>query len=222
MSARSYRSNAWSRLQHTHWMILLLAAGVLGSVTYVSLGYFLASYLPHSALPVPLQPSAAHQHTFRLAGALLWVFFGVLWAVRSWRYHRYRRQLLHRAHRLADIQNLSWQDFELLVGQMYRRHGYHVTEAGLGGADGGIDLIAQKWGSGEKIVVQCKHYKSTSVGVPVVRELYGLMVHHKATGAAVVCCGHFTPAAYAFAQDKPLTLVGADKLLLGLAKIRKS
>jgi restriction system protein len=220
MSARARRPNTWIRLLYAHWLVLLLAAGILAIATYAGLGYFLTTYLAHSAFPAPLQPSAAHQHTLRLASSLLWVFFGVLWAARSWRYHRYRRQLIHRARCLADIQNLSWQDFELLVGQLYRQQGYRITEAGLGGADGGIDLIAQKWGSGEKIIVQCKRYRNTSIGAPVVRELYGLMVHHQATAAAVVCCGHFTPAAQAFAQGKPLTLLGAQQLVDSLHHAR--
>lgn len=221
MCARSRRPTAWLHLQQMNWLVLLLVAGVLAAATYTGLGLLLDTYFRDSSLPAALRPSAAHVHTLQLIGALLWLFSGVLWAARSWRFHRYRHQLLHRAHRLADIKNLSWQEFELLVGQLYRQNGYHVTEAGLGGADGGIDLIAHKWGSGEKIVVQCKHYQNTSVGVPIVRELYGLMMHHKATGAAVVCCGQFTPSAQAFAHGKPLVLVGAEKLLLSLAKIRK-
>ncbi|QKG59113.1 restriction endonuclease (plasmid) [Hymenobacter sp. BRD128] len=154
-------------------------------------------------LPPPLLLSAT--------GASLWLLFGVIGAIQSWRHRQLRRQLVRRATNLAAIQALSWQQFELLIGQLYRQHGYYVTEMGLGGADGGIDLVAQKWGSGEKVIVQCKHYRATAVGVPVVRELYGLLYHHQATSAA-----------QAFAQSKPLTLIGADQLLGALHAGRRA
>ena len=215
------RSTPWARLQRAPWFLILTGAIIAAGLTYLGLSYLLTAFSPLFSLPTSLRPPAA-QLALPQLGALLWLIFGVVGAVRSWRHQHYRQQLLRRARHLADIQALSWQDFELLVGQLYRRHGYHVTEVGLGGADGGIDLIAQKWGSGEKLVVQCKHYRQRAVGAPVVRELYGLMVHHRATGAAVICCGHFTAAARAFAQDKPLALVGADQLLRTLAQNHRS
>ncbi len=67
------------------------------------------------------------------------------------------------------LDGMSWQQFELLVGEAFRLQGYQVTETG----GGGIDLVLRK--GGEKYLVQCKQWKSFSVGVPVVRELYGVM-----------------------------------------------
>lgn len=68
------------------------------------------------------------------------------------------------AHALGDM---SWQQFERLVGESFRRQGYRVVEVGGGGADGGVDLVLNK--AGEKYLVQCKQWRAFRVGVEVVR-----------------------------------------------------
>jgi restriction system protein len=52
------------------------------------------------------------------------------------------------------LEGMSWQEFELLVGEAFRRKGFAVREIGRGGADGGVDLVLIK--DGEKTLVQCK------------------------------------------------------------------
>jgi restriction system protein len=107
---------------------------------------------------------------------------------------------------------MRWQEFELLVGEGFRRQGYQVTENGGGGADGGIDLVLRK--GGDKFLVQCKQWKAFTVGVTVVRELYGLMAAHGAAGGFVVTSGSFTDEAKSFAKGRNLTLLGGPDLLL--------
>jgi len=46
------------------------------------------------------------------------------------------------------LESISWREFELLVGEAFRRKGFTVQETGQGGADGGIDLVLLK--DGEK------------------------------------------------------------------------
>lgn len=41
------------------------------------------------------------------------------------------------------LEGISWQYFELLVGELFRRRGYSVIET-ASGADGGIDLVARR------------------------------------------------------------------------------
>ena len=113
------------------------------------------------------------------------------------------------------LDGMSWQEFEQLVGEAFRLQGYQVTETGGGGADGGIDLVLRK--GGEKYLVQCKQWKSFSVGVPVVRELYGVMAAKGATGGFVVTSGRFTDEATAFASGRNVKLIDGP-LLHGLIK----
>lgn len=106
---------------------------------------------------------------------------------------------------------MSWREFELLVGEGFRQQGYQVTENGGGGADGGIDLVLRK--GGDKFLVQCKQWKAFTVGVTVVRELYGLMAAHGAAGGFVVTSGTFTAEAKSFATGRNLTLLGGADLV---------
>ena len=53
-----------------------------------------------------------------------------------------------------------------------------------GGADGGVDLVLSK--TGERILVQCKNWKSSKVGVSTVRELFGVVTAEGASGGG--CC----------------------------------
>jgi restriction system protein len=66
-----------------------------------------------------------------------------------------RRRLLDRQSSLDSIRAMSWQDFEKLCGEVYRRKGFAVQETGKDGPDGGVDLILRK--GGEIWLVQCKH-----------------------------------------------------------------
>lgn len=68
---------------------------------------------------------------------------------------------------------MNWFEFELLIGEAFRRQGYTVSETNTG-ADGGIDLILNR--NGETHLVQCKHWKASKVSVQVVREFYGVIV----------------------------------------------
>ena len=108
------------------------------------------------------------------------------------------------------LQGMSWQEFELLVGEAFRLQGYEVSELGGAGPDGGVDLVLRK--DKEKFLVQCKHWKAFKVGVQVVRELYGVMAAHGAAGGFVVTSGSFTEEAEAFASGRNVRLVDGPKL----------
>jgi len=107
------------------------------------------------------------------------------------------------------LDGMNWRDFELLVGEHFRREGFVVEET-AGGADGGVDLIAMK--NGEKYLIQCKQWKAYKVGVKVVRELLGVMVGDAATGGFVVTSGNFTRDAVIFAKDNNITLLDGKSL----------
>lgn len=105
---------------------------------------------------------------------------------------------------------MSWQQFELLVGEAFRIAGYRVIDGGDTGADGGVDVHLSK--DGNKYFVQCKHWKSRKVGVAVVRELYGVIASAGAKGGFVVTSGDFTEEARTFAKGKRLGLINGGKL----------
>ncbi|OIN07613.1 restriction endonuclease [Oceanisphaera psychrotolerans] len=106
--------------------------------------------------------------------------------------------------------DMSWQQFELLVGQAFRQQGYRVIDGGEEGADGGVDVHLKK--DGQTFFVQCKHWKAKSVGVSVVRELYGVIAGAGVEGGFVVTSGNFTEEAEAFARDKRISLLDGKAL----------
>ena len=112
------------------------------------------------------------------------------------------------------LDDMSWREFEMLVGEGFRLQGYQVVETGGGGADGGVDLVLTKPGKngGEKFLVQCKQWRAFRVGVDVVRELYGVMAARGATGGFVVTSGRFTDEAVRFASGRNVNLVDGPKL----------
>lgn len=122
-----------------------------------------------------------------------------------------RSALLEKQTGLDSLRALSWKQFERLVGEAYRRQGYRIEETGQGGADGGIDLLLSK--DGVTTLVQCKQWRNQKIGVAVVREMYGLMVHHDAYAVYIVCTGVFSSECEAFARGKPVELVDGAALL---------
>jgi len=123
------------------------------------------------------------------------------------------KKLLHRkAKTIEEIKAMSWRDFETFVGEVFRRQGYSVEETGGGGADGGFDLILHK--RREKVLVQCKQWRTYQVGVKIVREMFGLMVAEHADRVIIVSVGTYTKDAADFAQGKPIELIDGDKLVL--------
>ncbi len=145
---------------------------------------------------------------FGLKGAVGRFMDGMLAARRS-------RKVFERALDRPGAMSMTWSQLEDLVGQTYRRLGYEVVHRGGARPDGGVDLELHR--AGEKVLVQCKHWKSWQVGVKPVRELWGVAASEGATRAIFVTTGTYTTAARSFAADKPLELLDGPALA-GLVK----
>jgi len=136
-------------------------------------------------------------------------------------YHAWRRgELLDRQTSVKSIKAVNWKDFEYLVSEAYRRQGYSVQENTFDGADGGVDLVLNK--DGNRILVQCKNWRSRKVGVSTIRELFGVVTAESANEGIVVCSGYFTSEAMEFAKDKPITLVDGAALSQLIGDVQKS
>lgn len=122
--------------------------------------------------------------------------------------------------RSTPANNLSWQQFELLVGEAFRQSGYRVIDGGDTGPDGGVDVHLKK--GGQAYLVQCKHWKTQKVGVAVIRELFGIMVDRGAKGGFIVTSGDFTEEARSFASGKAIGLIDGQKLDKMLRKAGQS
>lgn len=126
-----------------------------------------------------------------------------------------RRAALHgdvaRRGRLSAFADMSWQDFERVVGEYFRRRGFTVAETGGGGADGGVDIELSR--GSDRYLVQCKHWRALRVGVEPVRELYGVIHARRSAGGFVVTSGSFTDEAKRFAEGREIELIDGAALV---------
>jgi restriction system protein len=120
---------------------------------------------------------------------------------------------------VASLNEMSWEDFERLVGEYYRRNGFQVTREGGNGPDGGMDLVLRK--DGETHLVQCKQWRSYKVGVQPVREFYGVMAARGVAGGFFVSSGVYTEEAQKFVRGLNLELVDGSKLREMIDSARK-
>ncbi|WDK00482.1 restriction endonuclease [Xanthomonas campestris] len=183
---------------------------VMGIAAYLVVRYGIAWWFSHQS--GMLSQGFAQQSTGMFA-PLAWTLLGVCWlaALFSYLRTRSRRRFLETRTTLESLAAGGWRQFEQLVGEAFRRQGYSVEETGLGGADGGIDLILRK--DGRRTLVQCKQWKRQQVGVSVVREMFGLLAHHQAHAVKIACIGTYTKDAERFAKGKPIELIGGEQLL---------
>ena len=182
------------------WWASLIAAGLF----YLALAYLAPLFLSGNPIATSFGNLARTLAPF-IAG--LFIVTAVGSRVRSWLVARKFDQ----QSGIADIRNLTWQQFEGLIGEAFRRRDYAVVENGGGGSDGGVDLILRK--DGRTIFVQCKHWKVATVGVKPIRELYGVVSARKAAGGIFVNSGSYTGDAKAFASDSGIQLIDGVRLV---------
>lgn len=132
----------------------------------------------------------------------------------AFRRHQRQRLLASALSSESAIDGMRWQEFEMVVGEAFRRQGYQVLESGGGGADGGVDLVLSRPAKNgtERTLVQCKQWRAYKVGVDVVRELYGVMAARGAAAGIVVTSGQFTAEAHTFAQGRNVRLIDGPAL----------
>lgn len=111
--------------------------------------------------------------------------------------------------KLDELKAMDPVDFEKFVGSLFERMGFAVRTTPHSG-DEGIDLWIEK--NGEKSIVQCKRYGPTPVGQPILRDLYGEMIHCQVNRAYLVTTGLFSLPAQTWAEDKAVVLVDGAQL----------
>ena len=189
------------------WFNLTLAA-----VVYVFLKYWLPTVQFKQPLfqgMVSALPNMAHIISIML------IVIAAISAFHSWR----KGELLERQVSVKSIKKLSWKEFEYLVSEAYKRKGFSVSENLGSGSDGGVDVVLEK--DDEKILVQCKNWRSTKVGVTVVRELLGVVTAESASKGIIVCSGDYTKDAVDFANNNNIELVTGESLAILIASVQK-
>jgi restriction system protein len=180
--------------------------------------YLLLRFLAPQFFPAPtpgLDPLFAARLVLQVATWALPLLILLAWLLAEF------SKLLHRLRfntttSLTHVRALSWQQFEQLIAEAFRRQGYTALVTGSSTPDGGVDIRLHK--NGQLTLVQCKHWKAFAVGVQPIRELLGIITAEKASHGIFVTSGRFTRAAHAFAKSTPLTLIDGAALTRLLLK----
>ncbi len=137
----------------------------------------------------------------------------------AWLQQNKDRALLMRANSTTALRAMSWQELEILVRAVYARMGYHA-ERTKAGADGGVDVVLYKMSC--KTVVQCKQWKSRTVGINIVRELLGSMTAEGADAGVIITCGTFTRDSQKFAQMNNIDLIDGIRFIDFVKPVRET
>ena len=136
-----------------------------------------------------------------------------------------RRDRRHLVEWTTDLHLLTAEEFEWLVGELFRRdEGWEgVIETGhQDSPDGNIDLTYTE--NGQRKIVQCKRWRSTLVGVDEIRQFAGTLLREGLSGTAgtFVTLSGFTEAAASEARQAGITLVDGVQLFNRMEKVRRS
>jgi restriction system protein len=184
---------------------------VLGATSYIAVRYGLGWLISTFGGPTAQElGTSVDDGTYE---PIAWLLLGACWvaALVSFLDNRRRKHLLGTQTGLGMLSAMDWREFEMLVGDAFRRQGYSVRETGPGGVDGGVDLILRK--DGQMILVQCRQWRTKLVDVKLVREMYGLLMHHRADAVKIIAIGQYTDDAQRFANGKPIELICGNALL---------
>jgi restriction system protein len=132
------------------------------------------------------------------------------------------KEVLSKLSKGENLATMDWEDFEHLCRELFERAfaasgaEVKVTQASR---DQGVDAVVFDPDPlrGGKIVIQAKRYTNT-VDVSAVRDLYGAVINEGAIKGILVTTSQYGPESYAFAKDKPLTLLRGEELLGLLAQ----
>ena len=170
------------------------------------IAYFVIQWLPNVVTGMLHEPLIENAPLF---GVLAFLFFAAAAIIGAFRRFTNRR-LLDKQRGPESLRSMDPKEFELLVAEAYKRQGYVVDYSVHSGPDGGVDVVLRK--NGRTSLVQCKRWKTWSVGVAIVREMFGLLHHEGADEVIVVTTGEFTDEAKAFAKGKAMQLINGGKL----------
>lgn len=109
------------------------------------------------------------------------------------------------------LRAIDWFQFEKVVSAIYEVRGCKVRRLGGAKPDGGIDLVVEK--DGERLVVQCKHWRKWTVGARHVRELLGTLTDANIEKGVLVTLRGCTDEAKELAKKHGIRIVEEAELV---------
>jgi len=111
------------------------------------------------------------------------------------------------------VASLSAQELQDRLVEAFRVQGFGVHVRSI--ESDGADLLVVR--NGERMLVQCRHWRRRQVDTEQLRALCGLIGREKAGGAVLLTRGRLSVEAIRFARDVPIVVMDEEELeeLLG-------
>ena len=120
----------------------------------------------------------------------------------------------------TDLRHLTAQEFEWLVGELFRREGWQVRETGSqDGPDGNVDL--ELWRGATRRLVQCKRWTSAHIGVDQIRTFAGTLHRERLRDGVFVTFSRFTEQAISEAKPAGIELIDGAELYRRVERVRR-
>ena len=131
-------------------------------------------------------------------------------------YTRVEHMIMEIAQDPELIYNISPREFEEVIERVLKDQGFE-TKLTQQTRDDGRDIIATKYEMGKPVVfyIECKRYgRQNSVGVSIVRSLYGVQSADRINKAILVTTGHVTRGARRFVekQNTMMSIIDVDEI----------
>lgn len=189
------------------------AGFVFAAIVYVFLKWVFPSVSGSSAV---LKPLAVVAQSSAGLWALIFLVLASLSPLLAYR----RRRRLDLEVSLATIRALPQRRFEQFAAEAFENEGYAVARCGNASQECGVDFTLRR--GQEKVLVQCRRWRSATIDSVPLRALHDLMAAEQASGCAFVTTGGYDEDALQFAAGKPIRLIGGRELEKMLSDVKRT
>ncbi|MBU4369818.1 restriction endonuclease [Patescibacteria group bacterium] len=134
---------------------------------------------------------------------VIWVFglIGVVFGIyktiqRITTYYREKVRILENVQKtISEVDKMTWREFEIFVGDLFKKMGYKVERLGGWGGDYGADLIATNQETGDRYAVQAKKWIKFKVNTSAIKEVLLAWAVYDCDAGIVVTNNYFTERA---------------------------
>lgn len=118
----------------------------------------------------------------------------------------------YRAEILAAVRNLSWDGYQALIADIYRRKAFEVFPPPVSGSDlDVIDLVVDR--DGQRMLINCQLRGEMDIPAAAVTEMGNVVYNYSVAGAYLIADGSFAPDAEAAASASGVTLIDGEALI---------
>ena len=119
---------------------------------------------------------------------------------------RYRQEIL------AAVRNLSWDGYQALIADIYRRKAFEVFPPPVSGTDlDVIDLVVDR--DGKRMLINCQLRGEEDIPAAAVTEMGNVVYNYSVAGAYLIADGSFAPDAIEAAGPGGVVLIDGEALI---------